>query len=298
MSGYLGAFLDRFDYPREAKEFLTSSFAAIKAAPTACGMFDAAVNRYKADHMCEFGSLFRENKAISDAVGIPVFTVDLLILIALSEELRTLYGKENIDLSIWHNSMCDLLYKCIECKLVYGIWGTFVTWWFDGFYTLDRFGLGRLQFETVRFGSEYKKNGVTLTPDSTVINVHIPRTGTRLDADSRAKSYRLAADFFRERKGIDSIFMCESWLLFPRHLEMCSGTSNIRAFMNDYDIIGSGYYDGYAECWRLFDMLTDDISKLPTDTSLRRSYIDMMKRGEPVGWGKGVFVYDNQGQSD
>lgn len=298
MTGYLGTFLDQFDYPEEAKDFLVKSLAAINSDRTAKDAFDAAVGRYESDHLCEFGSLFRENGVISDAAGVPVFTVDLLILIALSEELKALYVKENIDLSVWHNSMCDLLYKCIECRLVYGIWGTFVTWWFDEFYRLNRFGLGRLQFESARLGSEYKKNGVTLTPDSTVINVHIPRTGTRLDADSRADSYRLAADFFRERMELDSVFMCESWLLFPRHLEICSGTSNIRGFMSDYDIIESGYYDGYAECWRLFDMLTDDISKLPADTSLRRSYIDMMKRGEPVGWGKGVFVYDNQGQSD
>ena len=164
--------------------------------------------------------------------------------------------------------------------------------WFWGFFRLERFALGRLQFEIVRFGGDYETDGVSLTPDSLVINVHIPRTGTRLDRESVLESYRLAAEFYRAILGDKIVFVCSSWLLFPKNRELLSPTSNLLAFMNDFDIYTSGEYLNYGEVWRLFDKAYDgDVTHLPADTSLRRAYIDLISRGEKTGWGKGVFVY-------
>ncbi len=176
--------------------------------------------------------------------------------------------------------------------MVKGVCGTFVLKWFWGFYKLERFALGRLQFEIVEFGSEYEKNGLSLSADSRVINVHIPRTGTHLDRESVLTSYRLAADFYRPIIGEKIAFVCSSWLLFPRNKKLLKPGANLISFIDDYDIYASGEYPNYTEVWRLFDTEFDgDVSHLPADSSLRRAYIDLISRGEKTGWGKGVFEY-------
>ena len=163
--------------------------------------------------------------------------------------------------------------------------------WFWGFYKLERFALGRLQFEIVNFGGEYEIDGVKLESDSRVLNVHIPRTGTRLDRESVLESYKLAADFYRSDLGDKIAFVCSSWLLFPKHREK-KPESNLLAFMNDFDIYVPGEYSNYGEVWRLFDKMYDgNVTHLPADSFLRRTYIDLISRGEKTGWGKGVFLY-------
>ena len=140
---------------------------------------------------------------------------------------------------------------------------------------------------------QYEKNGLILPAGSRVIKVHIPRTGGRLDAENRKRSYAMAAKFFAERYSLDPVvFYCSSWLLFPKHEEIMKEGSNLLAFIRDYDVFEAGEYADYKEIWRLFDMdYTEDHSKLPADTSLRREYIKMMERGEKTGWGKGIYLY-------
>ena len=73
---------------------------------------------------------------------------------------------------------------------------------------------------------------------------------------------------------------------------MLSETSNIRYFISDYELMSHGEYKDYSETWRLFDtMYSGDIECLPADTSLRRAYVKLIKRGEHTGWGKGIFIY-------
>ena len=175
----------------------------------------------------------------------------------------------------------------MECKSVYDIWGTFVPIWYKGFYQMKRFGFGKLQFEVVPFGRNYEKGGVVLTPDSRVINVHIPRTGTRLDWESLRESYRKAKEFYHQPPA----FVCHSWLLFPRNKEVLSPQSNLFSFLADYEIIEQGFYDDYKEVWRLFDVnYNGDVEQLPQDTSLRRAYANWIRNKEKTGWGFGVFV--------
>ena len=104
----------------------------------------------------------------------------------------------------------------------------------------------------------------------------------------------MAADFFGKKYGMKKIvFVCHSWLLFPKNLEILREGSNLREFVNDYDVIETGTYDNYSETWRLFDTeYTEDHSKLPADSSFRRGYIDLMNKGEKTGWGYGVYVYN------
>jgi hypothetical protein len=159
---------------------------------------------------------------------------------------------------------------------------------------LERFALGRLQFELMSLKKPGAYRGKVFPEGTTVINVHIPRTGTRLDHAEVEKAYKMARKFFADAfPAGPAIFNCSSWLLYPWNLEVLSPSSNLRAFIGDYEIVRSGDYEDYSSLWRLFDCnYTGNPDDLPQDSSLRRAYAARVKRGEPTGYGVGFFLMD------
>lgn len=293
MEKYLKRFFEEFDYPEEGRQALNEAYDRIYSSTDTSDRFNSLIADYDKSYSIDYGAALESMKAISSDSGIHEYTGALLLFICYSKRLERYYADAGLDREIFVTSMFDLKYKLIECKLVHGIWGSFVASWFPGFFYLNRFGFCKLQFEIIKFNDEYEKDGVKLTHESRVINVHIPRTGGRLDEESRKRSYAMAAEFFRERlKNEPIIFVCNSWLLFPKHYEIMKPTSNLYAFMQDYDVFKDGLYDDYSQTWRLFATLYNkDHSKLPQETSLCREYVKLMDSGEKTGWGRGVYVY-------
>ena len=125
------------------------------------------------------------------------------------------------------------------------------------------------------------------------INIHIPRTGGKLDHNEVLQSYRAAAELFAsEFEHQPVIFICTTWLLDPWNMTVLSPESNLSAFYRDFRIINTGVYPDYAQVWRLFDRrYNGDPADLPRDSSLRRAYAERIERGEPTGWGTGIFLY-------
>ena len=293
MKAYLTEFMERFSYPSPAREALHLALEKILASSDETARFDALSNAYDRDAALDYAALIAEMTALCESVDVHPYTGHLLLFIRLSRRLLQRYREQGISETIWQDSMFDLRYKLEECHLVQGVWGTFVAKWNEGFFNVTRFALGRLQFELKPFGFTYEQNGVTLTPDSLVINTHIPRSEQPLTNESVWASYAQAAAFFKDRlQGAPVAFYCSSWLLFEKHREMLKPTSNILRFMSDFSIVETGEYKDYGEVWRLFDKrYTGDPDALPADSSLRRAYIALMKKGEKTGWGKGVLLY-------
>ena len=50
-------------------------------------------------------------------------------------------------MDVFDKSLEDMKWKMLECYEIHGVYGNFVGHWYDGFFNLTRFGLGRLQFE-------------------------------------------------------------------------------------------------------------------------------------------------------
>lgn len=146
-------------------------------------------------------------------------------------------------------------------------------------------------FMTKRLKHNYIKRGIPLK--MYVLSVHIPRTGNRLEKESVDEAYRRASEFFKKKYNLKKIvFTCFSWMLYPKNLEILKPTSNIYKFISDYKIIDVKHYEDYSDVWRLFDMdYAGDPDALPADTSLRRAYIDIIKKGGKLGCGYGVYVY-------
>lgn len=292
MKQYLSRFLRDFEYTEEAAAALMTDYGRIMGNDGARGIFDEILTTYRENCACDYSKLLAKCDEAAEACGVHFYTVRLLAFICMSEHLRALYEEKGIDLAIWRNSMLDLRYKTTECKLVKGIYGSFVAAWFPRFFNLTRFALGRLQFEVVPFKRSYERDGKILTPTSPVINVHIPRTETPLDRESCLASYAQAKEFFKDQFAATPMaFVCGSWLLFEKLREFLPENANIIRFMNDYDVIETTYAEegDYTSLWRIFDMECSDLDALPEDSTLRRAYKAYAKSGARLGSGFGVF---------
>lgn len=294
MKQYLNQFMEKFDYPSQAQECLNAAYEQIAACPEANEAFEALINAYEQNCEMDFKAAREQMKEIIQKAGIHEYTGMLLLFICLSRGLKQYYANAGLKEEWWFTAMCDLKWKLMESWEIHGIWGTFVPEWYTRFFQLTRFAFGKLQFELIPFGKEYSRNGLTLTPESTVINVHIPRTGGRLEREGMLDAYRQAAEYFKDACGENGpVFVCRSWLLFPKNAEVLSPSSNLYAFFADYDVFEQGEYEDYTQVWRLFDQNYDgNVDHLPQNTSLRRAYADWIRKGEKTGWGYGVFAYD------
>ena len=295
MIEYVLSFMDELGFDKEAVESLSADIEKIYANEDAKELFAGAIDEYERDIHSNYTELREAAKRAGEIVGVHAYSAELLLFICFSKHLRELYRLRGISDRIWFDSMSDLKWKLWECKAVKGIWGSFVAGWFPGFFNLTRFALGRLQFEIVAFDGEYEKNGKALKKGDKVINVHIPRTLTPLDKESRDDAYAQAAEFFKNMTdGAPIAFVCSSWLLYPEAEKILPAHSNIRGFMADYDMIRSKVNgEGeYGDMWRLFDMdYTGDFNDYPEDSSLRRAYKKFLLDGNRTGSGYGVFFY-------
>ncbi len=291
MRAYLKNFFVKFDYPDEDVKILLNTYDLINGNAEAKKLWDAAITMYDEDIHCDFQQIIEIADEVASQTYLKEYTVNLLLLICLSKRAEDVYKEHGIEEEIFYNNMCDLKYKLIECKLVKGIHGTFVAPWFDGFFNLTRFGLGRLQFEIVDFKKNYSKNGKLLTPESKVINIHIPRTETPLDPKSCDESFDMAKAFFKDKIGDECAFVCHSWLLYPENKNILPKHTNIYKFMERFDIIDSGISKDDEDLWRLFDTEEKNYDKLPVDTSVRRAFVKHLQNGGKTGWGYGVFFW-------
>ncbi len=291
MRTYLADFFEEFAYGARDAEYLLRTYDAVMSDTQARDRLDEALRMYDTDTHCDYDRLIALADEAAAVTGIHEYTLELLLFICLSRRLRDIYREQGIDDDLFYRSMLDLRYKLEECKAVKGIVGSFVAWWFKGFFDLTRFGIGRLQFEIVNFEAHYEANGVTLTPDSKVVNVHIPRSGEPLDEDSCRDAYSRAAEFFKNDVGETVAFVCHSWLLYPEHKTILSERSNVYRFMMSYHIVNHGIDKHRSDLWRLFDTDEQHPDKLPADTSFRRRYIAHLKNGGKLGWGYGVLIW-------
>ena len=98
---------------------------------------------------------------------------------AASERLRADYKAAGLSDALFWDTIADLKYKLIECRDVYGIWGTFVAFWHPWFYTMRRFKARppAIRGDPVQNGTPVTLGGYTVQPGDTVYNMHIRPAG-------------------------------------------------------------------------------------------------------------------------
>ena len=289
-SEYLKGFMQEFQYPAEAIDFLLDSYDKIWANDDAKLLFEQSIGIYEGRMMWSYEAIRGKMASVAESSGVHVYTVEFLMLLAMSEHMKELYIERGIDLSIYHDSCMDFKAKLFECKKNKDIWGTYVGSWFNRWFDLTRFALGRLQFEIAYAYFTVEGTYKTVNLGQAVVNMHIPALGPLLYEDCR-ESFLRAYDFFKHLFPDNEVpFFCCSWIISPQHEFMLKPDSNLRQFMKFFKIRETetsvekalnAYVFGPAD-------LTD-VDALPENTSMQRAYKEVLKKGEMPCQGVGVF---------
>ena len=279
-------------FPEEATDTLTCVLYHIAEREEELDLFTSLIEEYTLDAKADLNKTYSQLKEIGERLAIHEYSMYMVFFLAVSDAMRDRYDEAGIDRRIFVETLGDLKNHLLMCLDLYGIWGHAFPTWQSGFLKLKTFSFGRLQFQDHYINIDCEVDGISIKSGARTLFVHIPRTGGSLDHDMVVSSYKAATEFFAPKFGDEPIiFACNSWLLYPRNLDFLSEKSNIRAFCNDFKIVQVVDYPDYTDTWRLFDKIyTGDPDDMPADTTLRRAYIELMKRGEKTGRALGVFI--------
>ncbi len=290
--------MEKHNYPAEAREVIIRTEEKILADEKANKIYE---NMYRAYWVKKHNfDKFREKvDELSELIGEHKYTVNFVLLINCTKPLLAKYKKENISEEIFWNTILDLKSKLIECKENYDIWGTFVEHWFLGFFKLNRFALGRLQFENTDFCCDmYENHGIKLFDSEYVVGMHIPSNQGPLTYEARLDAYRKAHAFFKDKFKDPryGIFCCHSWLLYPDNQNILPEKSNISDFLRDFEPLEITWTYDFGDQWRVFGVKNNrkPVDELPQNTSMQRAYVEWFKKGKKPGNAYGIVIYDSE----
>lgn len=219
----------------------------------------------------------------------------LLAWLNLVPGLKRRYEELGIAYDVFLSTMKNIVYKIAECKTVYGTPGVFTDYFFVDF-DLKLFELGRLQYEAFRFtGKSYVFGDTVIKDGDTVYFCHIPSSG-KLTYELCMESMQMAYEFFKDRLECHVIpVFCQSWLLYERYInEVYPEGSNLKKFAGMFDLYDNQPSE-FADCWRVFGKMYEGSTEgLPTDTTLRRKFVEYINAGGTFGRGYGVILYDGE----
>ncbi len=223
-------------------------------------------------------------------------TVMLAVCLLLGADAYDLYAERGISEEIYWSSMRDITVWTKTCMKMRGHVGLYEYNWIINFLNASIVRLHRLEFHIISFleGKTWSKAGVTVKGGAPVINIHVPEDGPLTHKDV-IESYKRAYRYFG-CIGIQA-FVCHSWLLYPGNYEFLSENSNIRKFMDDFNIIMHNDSKYCGDLWRVFGPYQpfDDTSKFPHDTELQRGMIKYLNEHDyTTGGGYGIFLFDGE----
>ena len=291
---FIDTLMFELNFPALAKTELMHSLDRIEEKNLK-DSFDGCVNFFYENHFD-----FKLTEPLLDELSVESdlhrYTVDMLFLLACSENLRKLYQLDGTPDSIFIETMRDLYAKLMECYEVHGIWGTFVTFWYPIFFSKDIFKLGRLEYENTTFSYDikYEKNGICIQKGDSIKSIHIPSHFGPLTKEICLTSYQQAYEFFKdELKGSPLICICDSWLLHHSTKDILPPTSNILSFAQDFDIILQNDHDTFNDMWRVFGADSHKpLAELPEKTSMQKNYKKYLLDGKKTGSGVGILIFD------
>jgi len=292
MRSFLEYFMEKLNYPAEARDIFLSLDGKISRSPETNRKIESMAAEMLADREMAIADL----DADAAALGTVPSTLQMLFYMRAAEPLRELYGQKGVEERYFWDAMTDLRCKLLECHEVRGEWGTAAGRWHAAFYRMRRFALGRLQFEEIIYrDAPYDARGVSLREGNSLFNMHIPSSGP-LTGEAKLDSHKRAYDFYGcAERGAPFVCYCNSWLLYPDNEYIFPEGSNLLDFYHDFDIISHETRDSFGDGWRVFGReWQKPPDELPADTSLRRAYIRWLSAGGRTGMGRGVAIFDGK----
>lgn len=292
---YLALFLHRIEIPQEAQAYLLAAQRAIDAQPQTRDAFAREAVTFMGEPQTRIGDALTHAGEMAETLGYSPYTLHFLLLAQASYYLRKQYDAAGLDEALFWAMMSDLRCKLMECRQVFGIWGTFVAWWYKKIFSMDIFMLGRLQYERILYPRQeaYERAGVRVQWGDPVLSVHIPSAGPLREADCM-DSYRRAFAFF-SHDGRPLVCVCNTWLFLPAHEEILPPGSGILTFMRQYDVLDAKYDEARSDAWRIFGADAEkEPAQWPEDSGLRRAYKRHVLGGGKLGTGFGVMIFDGE----
>ncbi len=289
MRDYLMNFLNQQEYMPDDAEYLVSCYDKIQNNAFAKECFDKAIKLYDEDMFCEYGDIIDLADSAAKEIYIYEYTAELIMFLLFTKKLKERYDEKGISEEIFETTVKDFRYQMQGCKQKRGIVGTECADWCMGFIQMTRFGLGRFFYEIIKFGRDYKCGDKVLTPETKVLNVHIPASGEPLSPELAIESFKRAKEFYKEEIGEPFACKCSSWLLYPEHEHMLDHSSNIYRFMKMFDCIDYGIKKNNSDIPRIFGTYEMRPELLSEKTSLQRAYKKHLLAGGKTGYGVGVL---------
>ncbi len=290
--------MEKIGFPQEAQVCFTKMFQLLDENKEWGDEFDKIYEDYMFPWANELGEKLERVTELAKKMNKPEQTMHMVFLLCCSEELLKRYREKGLPDKMYYDQMCDLKYKLIECRDCENCWGTFVGGWFHGQYEVDRFALGRFQFELRELGE--KVDGMVLSSGHVVhtgdkyVNFHIPSSGVPLTDEVRFDAYRQAYEFFKDEfNGGPVLFGCGSWLLYDKYLDFLPEKSNTAKFIRDFELLEQEEKEEFNDGWRIFERFSDlPVEQWPRDNSLRRAFAEFVEAGGKTGHGFGVILFD------
>ena len=283
----------RTGFPDEAVPVLEAAAARLDNEKK----FGAEFEKIRRGYMYGKGRLSKSTdklEKLAEKYGIHTYTLEFIFLMVCCELLHKQYIKAGISEELFWDGVADLKYKLVECMECEHVVGTFVSGWNDGFLRMNRFALGRFQYEYGKFGMNYtSRTGVKIKKGQDCLNFHIPSSGVPLTDEIREDSYKKAYEFFKDIRTPEGylILNCGSWLLFPKHEEYLDPNSNIMKFYREFEIYEWKEKDEFNDDWRIWGHYSDlPLEERPADTKLRAAYKKWMMAGNKTGYGCGIII--------
>lgn len=285
------------EFPKEACDILEALAKRLDNEPEFGKELDKIRHSFMFPKAHNIGHYLKKLKELSEEYKANEYTLNLVFLMCCTELLNKRYNDAGVSDKIFWESIKDYKYKMLECMECKGVVGTFVAGWYEGFFEVDRFCLGRFQFEARTFPMDFTTSaGIKIKKGEKAVNIHIPSSGVPLTDEVRLDAYKKAYEFFEDcRVDGKMYFICNSWLLFPRHTEFLPEHLNILKFMSDFEIFECRERAGFGDDWRVFGHYTDlPLAEWPEDTALRKAYKNWLLKGKRTGSGHGVIVFDGE----
>lgn len=274
------------EFPSDAVKFFEDIYAGIwadeKLYQKLCDLRELYFDRFNCDEVTTGIS------EICEKLGCHKYSMDMLFLLFCTISLERIYAEKGYSKDFFIHNIKDLCYKVLECKKVHGFYGIMNMPWQEGLFNLDRFALGRLQYDHYKALFDYKD---IVKKGDDVIHIHIPSSGPLLPEDVE-ESFRMAYDFFGPTHGDKLILMSNTWLLYPPMVKaVFPEGSNSRLFYERFDVIHETQDAADSNIWRVFYVKTNDLSSLPQNTGMQKRLYGYLAEGNHTGFGYGMIVY-------
>lgn len=281
---------EEYGFCSDASSYFSEQYHKLTANKDAYSIFCAQIQAYRDDIGFDYLPVIDKLHLLAKDMDIHKYTVEMLYILWLMPDLKAHYLQENIPMQYYDSFAENLKAYAVSCKTTHGVWGTNIAWWLMDFFRLKLFSIGRLQFRRRKF----RKDMGSYSQGAYYIDVHIPG-GAPLTPELCAASYAEAADFFRQRYGMEKIlFGCHSWIISPEIKAILPEKSNILAFGRHYTVYETRTDPNSSAVSFIFNIpgVPADLDSLPEATSLQKAIKQHLKAGKTINTAFGIMDYE------